>query len=420
MEYSLIVELEALNHEEVSRFAIISSQLVRNIQTVNPQTCYTGKKIIVDIEGQLRPANICMISDDLNFIREQFNAIQVERTLEDNRRSSTSDASTSCQRSPDSIMPEPQHPQHRVPPMTFDQQTQTDKSLYDRLVPASAAQMSHQIEEIAQIQSQNNAILGSLSEVYRNQMIFNNNFTHCTNIQEEIMRKLRDIEESVEQLKQSEKLRTAPENSIYLQLTPDECSPSENLVIDTEAQPVEEAKPEVRTYKAPYKKNKICQLENEENVTPNVKRVKIAASPEASGESSTSQMVYRPEEDIVIGPNGTKIAAQVLKGINWACPSVATRKILVAVFSRNVLATHSLSGKPSPAFLDRNAKKQLDPLKIQDILHFVTKNANIPESNVRSVITAKCADENKMFKCNENGADPKNARRSSGNDMSFK
>lgn len=85
MEYSLIVELEALTHEEVSRFAIISSQLVRNIQTVNPQTCYTGKKIIVEIEGQLRPANICMISDDLNFIREQFNAIQVERTIEDNR-----------------------------------------------------------------------------------------------------------------------------------------------------------------------------------------------------------------------------------------------------------------------------------------------------------------------------------------------
>lgn len=265
------------------------------------------------------------------------------------RRSSTSDASTSCQRSPDSIMPEPQHAQRRVPPMTFDQQTQTDKSLYDRLVPASAAQMSHQIEEIAQIQSQNNAILASLSEVYRNQMIFNNNFTHCTNVQEEIMRKLRAIEENVEQLKQSEKLRSAPENSIYLQLTPDECSPSENLVIDTEAQPVEEAKPELRTYKAPYKKNKIChQLENEENVTPNVKRVKVAASPEASGESSTSQMVYRPEEDIVIGPNGTKVAAQVLKGINWACPSVATRKILVAVFSRNILATHSLSGKPSP------------------------------------------------------------------------
>lgn len=54
---------------------------------------------------------------------------------------------------------------------------------------------------------------------------------------------------------------------------------------------------------------------------------------------------------IRIGPNGTEIKKIVYDGIKWTNYSAATRKLLVTLFTRQVLATHSLTGKKSPAFL---------------------------------------------------------------------
>ncbi|GLV35053.1 insensitive [Carabus blaptoides fortunei] len=78
----------------------------------------------------------------------------------------------------------------------------------------------------------------------------------------------------------------------------------------------------------------------------------------------------------------------------------ATRKLLMTVFSRQILATHSLTGKPSPAFIacDMPAKMKLDPVKVSDIVEIVSARCGVSESMVRGAITTKCADENKMFK----------------------
>lgn len=48
------------------------------------------------------------------------------------------------------------------------------------------------------------------------------------------------------------------------------------------------------------------------------------------------------------------------------------------------------------AFLERGAKMQLDSRKIEDIVNFITEQCGVADTVVRSVITSKCADENKM------------------------
>ncbi|XP_016995942.2 protein insensitive [Drosophila takahashii] len=103
---------------------------------------------------------------------------------------------------------------------------------------------------------------------------------------------------------------------------------------------------------------------------------------------------------VSIGPNNTCVPASVYENVNWSVSSLATRKLLVSIFDRETLATHSMTGKPSPAFKDQDKplKRMLDPQKIQDIIFAVTRKCNASEKEVRNAITTKCADENKMMK----------------------
>ncbi|KAH8413369.1 hypothetical protein KR009_010417, partial [Drosophila setifemur] len=104
---------------------------------------------------------------------------------------------------------------------------------------------------------------------------------------------------------------------------------------------------------------------------------------------------------IMIGPNGTKVSRASLGAINWGMtgPSI-TRKLLCEIFDRDTLAHHTLSGKPSPAFRDcaRPSKQQLDPLKVADLVYLMTSSLDMTPREVRTAITTKCADENKMLR----------------------
>ncbi|XP_020802232.1 early boundary activity protein 1 [Drosophila serrata] len=104
---------------------------------------------------------------------------------------------------------------------------------------------------------------------------------------------------------------------------------------------------------------------------------------------------------VMIGPNGTKILRSSLSAINWDMtgPSI-TRKLLCEIFDRDTLAHHTLSGKPSPAFKDcaRPSKQQLDPLKVADLVYLMTNSMDMTPREVRTAITTKCADENKMLR----------------------
>ncbi|XP_023296529.2 protein insensitive-like [Lucilia cuprina] len=111
---------------------------------------------------------------------------------------------------------------------------------------------------------------------------------------------------------------------------------------------------------------------------------------------------------VSIGPNNTRIPAKLYENMNWSSASIATRKLLMAIFDRNVLATHSMTGKPSPAFKDHGKpiKQQLDPLIVADIIFAVTRKCKASDKEVRNAITTKCADENKMMKLQMNKRTP--------------
>lgn len=59
-----------------------------------------------------------------------------------------------------------------------------------------------------------------------------------------------------------------------------------------------------------------------------------------------------PNDEVTIGNNGTTVPRHILANINWNSHTSATRRLLIAKFTREVLATHSLTGKPSPGKLN--------------------------------------------------------------------
>lgn len=63
---------------------------------------------------------------------------------------------------------------------------------------------------------------------------------------------------------------------------------------------------------------------------------------------SFADEVGDPNEEVILGTNNTTVARSVLANINWNSHTAATRRLLRAKFSREILATHSLTGKPSP------------------------------------------------------------------------
>uniref|UniRef100_A0A034VEQ5 BEN domain-containing protein n=1 Tax=Bactrocera dorsalis TaxID=27457 RepID=A0A034VEQ5_BACDO len=112
-----------------------------------------------------------------------------------------------------------------------------------------------------------------------------------------------------------------------------------------------------------------------------------------------------PEEDensefITIGPNGTRVPRTEFNNISWDSDSISTRHLLNIIFGEDILATHTLSGKPSPAFKgrERPAKGQLDINKINDLTHCVMEKTGCCERDVRDTITTKCADTFKKYR----------------------
>ncbi|XP_063537536.1 protein insensitive-like [Cydia strobilella] len=121
--------------------------------------------------------------------------------------------------------------------------------------------------------------------------------------------------------------------------------------------------------------------------------------PAISSKQIIREMLKPSGNDMVqIGHGYASVPTRILSQINWSSYTAATRKLLAAVFSRRVLATHSLTGKSSPAFPGKPAKKQLDPRLVDDIVQVVVERCGVPASRVRTIITTKCADENKMFR----------------------
>ncbi|XP_053611044.1 uncharacterized protein LOC128675577 [Plodia interpunctella] len=101
---------------------------------------------------------------------------------------------------------------------------------------------------------------------------------------------------------------------------------------------------------------------------------------------------------IPIGNGHAVVPARLLNEIDWNSYTSATRQLLQAIFPRRTLATHSLTGKQSPAFQDKPPKKCLDPKLVEDIVNTVSQKCGVDKRLVRNSITIKCTDEAKLYR----------------------
>ncbi|CAF4810698.1 unnamed protein product [Pieris macdunnoughi] len=122
------------------------------------------------------------------------------------------------------------------------------------------------------------------------------------------------------------------------------------------------------------------------------------------------------DEWVPIGSGKTLIHKDKYRKVNWKSYTIATRTLLLATFPRRILATHSLTGKRSPAFQNKPAKMCLDPKIVSDVLIEITSKFKVKENLVRSIITTKCADEAKMYKMRLEGKKKISKARQSSSD----
>ncbi|KAG5277664.1 hypothetical protein AALO_G00089990 [Alosa alosa] len=103
-----------------------------------------------------------------------------------------------------------------------------------------------------------------------------------------------------------------------------------------------------------------------------------------------------PPPSVHIGPS-TSITQHQYGSIKWFNAKKATKDLLLAVFGRSILASHSYTGKQSNAFRTKAAKPQLNPVKVSDIINYITKRFGVDQGEVKA-ISEKCADQEKMEK----------------------
>ncbi|KAL0871338.1 hypothetical protein ABMA27_005080 [Loxostege sticticalis] len=86
---------------------------------------------------------------------------------------------------------------------------------------------------------------------------------------------------------------------------------------------------------------------------------------------------------VPIGDGHAYVPATLLLNMDWSSYTLVTRKLLLAVFPRSILATHSLSGKRSPAFPHLPPKKRLPIGMVNDIVQTVVERCGVSVNLVR-------------------------------------
>ncbi|XP_041963513.1 early boundary activity protein 2-like [Alosa sapidissima] len=114
-------------------------------------------------------------------------------------------------------------------------------------------------------------------------------------------------------------------------------------------------------------------------------------------ESSSKKILMEYYVSVHIGPS-TSITQHQYGSIKWFNAKKATKDLLLAVFGRSILASHSYTGKQSNAFRTKAAKPQLNPVKVSDIINYITKRFGVDQGEVKKAISEKCADQEKMEK----------------------
>ena len=279
--------------------------------------------------------------------------------------SSNSDANSNC----GSTTTTPVYSSH-VPPMTFDQQTQTE----NKNTATSGTYSNEQMEKILSVQQsilEENKLIRAESSVARK--ILNDlseQIAVLTNMYTEIKTK---VIESKTIACNNNTINSSNNNNvqkpIILNGTKNNLSmnniQSDESVIIFETH--DENKDDLRLDNSQILNSTHCYENNDNNLTisfnGNSRYSFNDSSIESQNKDSKSNIILEnskidwseifndenEKSDIVhIGMNKTVIPLHIMRSIKWSSHTAATRKLLMSVFPRDILATHSLTGKPSP------------------------------------------------------------------------
>lgn len=501
----LLVEWEAPAGEPNSYSVIDSSELVLHTQAGSTrETIHTGKTIFVRRGKKVQQATVVIISDDKSFIDTEVRqlrkmaadnlyrntaGIQVQHSVSINqeqqakRRRMESNVTVLDEQEPASPEYEPVPTQSQIatanwvnncknerimspspsvisvqvnnpvtyqkapPPMTFDQQTQTDT----RFFPQDNGNRSNQAE-LTKILSLLETILSEQKSI-RMETEYNRKLTYDMMEQQntfsESLKHLVSKVDVVNKFEITEVMKNPDDNvSSYVVLgtggeesrdrassvaestahKPTISNDSANLMIE-QVSVQEESNMSFSQSKftiheessvnsvtsTPKNLNFTNKLSSSALSLSNVSiQSQVSNNPPSNPKlSAVNEMLKEWNDDdggdeselTPIGPNNTMVKKQILRAINWTNYKAATRKLLMTLFSREVLASHTLTGRPSPAFMGDRAKPvkdKLDQKIIADIISIVAKTCSVSEPMVRTAITTKCADENKMSRMKHN------------------
>lgn len=375
----------------LSQYWLISSKSIVDIPVISNETVYTGKKLkINNNDGKIVSGTCVLFSPDQKFVEEQFAHITFSSSMDkpvsaptvlnvstkgnvmtntvpngngavgsENAAKtgagarkfklpnsitvkSVSGGKTSCDDDPtkendplqvEFISMDAMRPAGR--PMMYDQQSQTDPKMYEgAAVPATAAQSHQQAQQIAQLIRANN---GLVVEV-RNLKETNAEMRELLGEMDAKLVKVLDLfnNQPVTIVKTEPTVVTenghqdsVVEYSIY-----NESSMDQSLISNSNSISINTSRDQSITGS--------LQPENTPPLKKNKQKLRNSLE-------EAKQMFSVSEGDFTtIGPNKTKVPNALIQSLNYASFSSVTRKILTSVFDRETLATHSLTGKPSP------------------------------------------------------------------------
>lgn len=397
---NLWILIECTTVKESTHFKVISATDV-----VAPrEQMHTGKSIKYRIGKTIFDGTIVIISDDKNFLETELVQLQkkalvnkhdVAKKVYKRRRNNddlnvtptilnrqsplpTAKTTNTNESSNQSIIVQTSTNQSAIPPMTFDQQTQTDfKSTSDS---TNTSNNDFVIGETIKVKLEN--IIGEQNNMQQFQIHASEQLTNLSHdcqqmrfMVEEILKRLDkatsvivEEHELIQQPFQNNEGEEEEEEFICDESTPNKILNFKNdfnnvEIIDYNQDSVHSASnsshlisnqslnaslynssSNSHTYIEIVKKN-----QNGTKKTNNKRKANSKIAEKLKSEwNDVDENDGDLQESVPIGNNKTTVPKYILKRINWASHTTATRKLLTSLFTREMLATHSLTGKPSP------------------------------------------------------------------------
>lgn len=384
----LLVEWEA--DGENMYHVINASELIGN----NSGTIQTGKSVWFKNGSVIIQATIVLISDDKVYIDRELNDLR--KMAAQNLADSSKKRITSCrsnnasngQKDKTLVARTTQMKQQDArtgygKPMTFDQQTQTDNRMNNAQGNAGNEELVQNVNEIMCKQEQTSKILEKLMNqlwTLFDQTSSNNRTVSELSIQlNRIENNLKGntsetdimIPKSVEEQKaqfiyydnQNESNISKANSEGNLVIAEYEHGANGELIKrpqsrvsyhnDTTNQSSFSTDGSEFVLTESRANSTVITLNTHQNSKNGVSSRKTENKRRSNSNSNVSAIIddWKDEESdgfVSIGPNRTKLPSDVYLGIDWGSYKAATRKLLVTLFPREVLATHSLTGRPSP------------------------------------------------------------------------